>query len=265
MNKSDIKSGFDTIDSTIGGFHNGDLIFLCSHPEIDKMSFALNIVRNILGCNKTIAYFSLESSKELIFDRLLSMESQVPYIKILNNDLSDEETKSIEIAKDRILKYNLYIDDTPQISIEYIENAVAQLCNVDLVVIDYVQLMKHISVLDDPIEQNIILWHRLKRTAKKLDVPIICLSQVQRHYIDKNMSPSDKLNEIDSYLWQMNISDVFLQLVFDTTLPAKANDNNKIACLVTGSRYHSKDGCVASGKSSLIHLNFNPENLLFNT
>ena len=48
MNKSDIKSGFDTIDSTIGGFHNGDLVFLCSHPEIDKTSFALNIVRNIL-------------------------------------------------------------------------------------------------------------------------------------------------------------------------------------------------------------------------
>ena len=264
MNKSDIKSSFDTIDNTIGGFQNGDLIFLCSRPEIDKTSFALNIARNILGCNKTIAYFSLESSKELIFDRLLSMESQVPYIKILNNDLSDEETKSIEIAKDRILKYNLYIDDTTHISIEYIENTVAQSGNVDLIMIDYVQLMKRISVLDDPVEQNIILWHRLKKTAKKLDIPIICLSQLHRHYIDKNMNPSDKLNEIDSYLWQMNISDVFLQLVFDTTLPAQAN-NNKIACLVTGSRYYSKDGSVASGKSSLLHLNFDPEHLLFTT
>ena len=76
------------------------------------------------------------------------------------------------------------------------------------------------------------------------------------------MNPSDKLNEIDSYLWQMNISDVFLQLVFDTTLPAKANDN-KIACLVTSSKYYSKDGSVTSGKSSLLHLNFEPEYLLF--
>lgn len=235
---------------------------MCSHPEIDKTSFALNIARNLLICNKTIAYFSLESSKELIFDRLLSMESQVPYIKILNNDLSDEETKSIERAKDRIYKYKLCIDETPHISIEHIENIVAQLGNVDLIMIDYVQLMKRISVLDDPIEQNIILWHRLKKTAKKLDIPIICLSQVHRHYIDKNMNPSDKLNEIDSYLWQMNISDVFLQLVFDTTLPAKANDN-KIACLVTGSKYYSKDDSVAFGKSSLMHLNFDPEHLLF--
>ena len=78
------------------------------------------------------------------------------------------------------------------------------------------------------------------------------------------MNPSDKLNEIDSYLWQMNISDVFLQLVFDTTLPAKANDN-KIACLVTGSKYYSNDGSVASGKSSLMHLNFETEYLLFTT
>lgn len=193
------------------------------------------------------------------------MESQVPYIKILNNDLSDKETKSIEIAKDRILKYNLYIDDTPHISIEYIENTIAQLGNVDLIMIDYVQLMKRISVLDDPVEQNIILWHRLKKTAKKLDIPIICLSQVHRHYIDKNMSLSDKMNEIDSYLWQMNISDVFLQLVFDTTLPSETIDNNKIACLITGSRYCSKDGSVGSGKSTLAHLNFNSENLLFST
>lgn len=193
------------------------------------------------------------------------MESLVPYKTILNNALIDKETKSIERAKDRISKYHLHIDDTTRISIEYIENTVAQLGKVDLIMIDYVQLMKHISVLNDPVEQNIILWHRLKKTAKKLDIPIICLSQSHHHYIDKNMNPSDKLNEIDSYLWLMKISDVFMQLVFDTTLPAKAIDNNKIACLVTGIRYYSKDGCVASGKSSLLHLNFNPENLLFTT
>ena len=265
MNKSDIKSGFDTIDSAIGGFHNGDLVFLCSRPNIDKTSFALNIARNILSNNKSIAYFSLESSKELIFDRLLSMETQVPYIKIRNNALNDEETKSIEIAKDRILKYNLYIDDTPHISIEYIENTVAQLCSVDLVVIDYVQLMKRISVLDDPVEQNIILWHRLKKTAKKLDIPIICLSQVHRHYIDKNMNSNDKLNEINLYLWQMNISDIFLQLVIDTKATGETTNKQKLACIIIGSRYYSNDGSVASGKSSLMHLNFDPEYLLFTT
>lgn len=265
MNKSDIKSGFDTIDSTIGGFHYKDLIFLCSRPEIDKTSFALNIAKNILSNNKSIAYFSLESSGKLIFDRLLSMESLVPYIKILNNDLSDEETISIERAKDRISKYNLYIDDTPHISIEHIENMVAQLGNVDLIMIDYVQLMKRISVLDDPIEQNIILWHRLKRTAKKLGIPIICLSQVHRHYTDKNMSLSDKLNEIDSYLWQMTIPDVFLQLVIDTKVTSETTDKQKLACLIISSRYYSKDGSVASGKSSLMHLNFDPEHLLFTT
>lgn len=193
------------------------------------------------------------------------MESLIPYKTILNNALIDKETKSIERAKDRISKYHLHIDDTTRISIEYIENTIAQLGNVDLIMIDYVQLMKRISVLDDPVEQNIILWHRLKRTAKKLDVPIICLSQLHRHYIDKNMSLSDKMNEIDSYLWQMNISDVFLQLVFDTTLPSETIDNNKIACLITGSRYCSKDGSVGSGKSTLAHLNFNSENLLFST
>lgn len=264
MNKSDIKSGFDTVDSAIGGFHNGDLVFLCSRPNIDKTSFALNIARNILSNNKSIAYFSLESSKELIFDHLLSMESLVPYKTILNNALSDEETKSIEIAKDRILKYNLYIDDTPHISIEHIENTVAQLCNVDLIMIDYVQLMKHISVLDDPVEQNIILWHRLKKTAKKLDIPIICLSQTHRHYIDKNMSLNDKLNEIDLYLWQMKISDVFLQLVIDTKATGETTNKQKLACIIISSRYYSNDGSVASGKSSLMHLNFDPEHLLFN-
>lgn len=193
------------------------------------------------------------------------MESLVPYKTILNNALSDKETKSIERAKDRISKYTLYIDDTPHISIEYIENTVAQLGNVDLVVIDYVQLMKRISVLDDLVEQNIILWHRLKKTAKKLDIPIICLSQIHRHYIDKNMNLSDKLNEIDSYLWQMNISDVFLQLVIDTKGTGETTNKQKLACIIIGSRYYSKDGSVASGKSSLMHMNFDPEHLLFTT
>jgi len=191
------------------------------------------------------------------------MESQVPYKKILNNELSVKEAKSVERAKDRISKYNLYIDETPHISIEHIENAVAQLGKVDLIIIDYVQLMKRISVLDDPVEQNIILWHRLKKAAKKLDIPIICLSQTHRHYIDKNMNPSDKLNEIDSYLWQMKISDVFMQIVFDTTLPTNTIATNKTACLITGSRCYSEDGSVASGKSSLMHLNFEPEYSLF--
>lgn len=193
------------------------------------------------------------------------MESLVPYKTILNNALSDKETKSIERAKDRISKYSLYIDDTPHISIEYIENTVAQLGNVDLVVIDYVQLMKRTSVLDDPVEQNIILWHRLKKTAKKLDIPIICLSQIHRHYIDKNMNPSDKLNEIDSYLWQMNISDVFLQLVIDTKVTGETTNKQKLACIIISSRYYSNDGSVASGKSSLMHLNFETEHLLFTT
>ncbi|MBQ8057546.1 MAG: hypothetical protein IJ275_04330 [Ruminococcus sp.] len=67
INKSVTQTGFDTIDSTIGGFHNGDLIFLCSRPEIDKTSFALNIAKNILDrAHRKLLNFVISGSKIVI-------------------------------------------------------------------------------------------------------------------------------------------------------------------------------------------------------
>ncbi len=187
LNKDDpalkpISTGIGDLDRVITGLNRSDLILLAARPGMGKTSFALNIAKSVAGPQKfTVAFFSLEMSKEQLASRLISTESLVQGTKLRTGKLTDEEWQRVIAGGDILSKMNLYLDDTPGITVPAMKAKLRRLRNLDLVVIDYLQLMSTGRRGDGNRVQEISeITRNLKIMAKELNVPVICLSQLSR-------------------------------------------------------------------------------------
>lgn len=187
LNKADdairpLSTGIGDLDRTITGLNRSDLILLAARPGMGKTSFALNIAKHV-ACvqKKTVAFFSLEMTKEQLASRLLSSEALVGGTKLRTGKLSEEEWQRLIWAGDVLNKTNIYLDDTPGITVPEMKAKLRRLKNVDLVVIDYLQLMSSGGRRTDNRVQEISeITRNLKILAKEINVPVICLSQLSR-------------------------------------------------------------------------------------
>ena len=187
LNKDDpamkpVSSGIGDLDRVITGLNRSDLILLAARPGMGKTSFALNIAKSVAGPQqRTVAFFSLEMSKEQLASRLLSTEALVEGTKLRTGKLTDEEWQRIIAGGDILSKMKLYLDDTPGITVPAMKAKLRRLRDVDLVVIDYLQLMSTGRRSDGNRVQEISeITRHLKLMAKELNVPVICLSQLSR-------------------------------------------------------------------------------------
>ena len=176
-----VSTGIGDLDRVITGLNRSDLIILAARPGMGKTSFALNIARNV-ACQskKTVAFFSLEMSKEQLASRLLSSEALVGGTKLRTGKLSDEEWQRLVPASDILKNANLYIDDTPGITITEMKSRLRRLRNIDLVVVDYLQLMSSTRRIESRVNEISDITRSLKIMAKELNVPVITLSQLSR-------------------------------------------------------------------------------------
>ena len=176
-----VSTGIGELDSVITGLNRSDLILLAARPGMGKTSFALNIARNVAaGAKKTVAFFSLEMTKEQLASRLLSAEALVGGTKLRTGRLSAEEWKRLIGAGDVLNKTEMYLDDTPGITVPEIQAKLRRLRHIDLVVIDYLQLMSTGRRTDNRVQEISEITRNLKILAKELNVPVICLSQLSR-------------------------------------------------------------------------------------
>ena len=161
--------------------NRSDLIILAARPGMGKTSFALNIARNVAcQAKKTVAFFSLEMSKEQLASRLLSSEAMVGGTKLRTGKLTDEEWQRLIPASDVLKNADMYLDDTSTITITEMKARLRRLKQVDLVVIDYLQLMASGRRIDNRVQEISAITRNLKIMAKELNVPIITLSQLSR-------------------------------------------------------------------------------------
>lgn len=176
-----IPTGIGDLDRMITGLNRSDLILLAARPGMGKTSFALNIARNA-ACKskKTVAFFSLEMSKEQLASRLLSTEALISGTKLRTGKLSEEEWNRLIPASDVLSKAELYLDDTPGITITEMKSRLRRLKNLDLVVIDYLQLMGSGRRIDNRVQEISEITRNLKILAKEMNVPVITLSQLSR-------------------------------------------------------------------------------------
>ena len=176
-----IPTGIGDLDRMITGLNRSDLIILAARPGMGKTSFALNIARNVAcQAKKTVAFFSLEMSKEQLASRLLSSEAMVGGTKLRTGKLTDEEWQRLIPASDVLKNADMYLDDTSTITITEMKARLRRLKQVDLVVIDYLQLMASGRRIDNRVQEISAITRNLKIMAKELNVPIITLSQLSR-------------------------------------------------------------------------------------
>ena len=184
-----VPSGLRDLDDRLGGLHNSDLIIIAGRPSMGKTALATNIAFNAAqkiqenGKKSTVAFFSLEMSSEQLSTRILAEQSRIKSNDIRRGKISEEQfDKFIETSKN-IAELPLYIDETPAISIAALSNRarrIKRIYGLELIVIDYIQLMRAVNTRDGRVQEISEITQGLKALAKELAVPVLALSQLSR-------------------------------------------------------------------------------------
>ena len=185
-----VPTGLRDLDEKLGGLHKSDLLIIAGRPSMGKTALATNIAFNAAkkfqqdGKKTSVAFFSLEMSAEQLSTRILAEQSRIKSNDIRRGRISEDQfDKFIETSKD-ISELPLYIDETPAISIAALCNRARRMKRIyglDLIVVDYIQLMTAVNSRRDGRVQEISeITQGLKALAKELSVPVLALSQLSR-------------------------------------------------------------------------------------
>jgi len=184
-----VPTGLTDLDDRLGGLHKSDLLIIAGRPSMGKTALATNIAFNAAkkiqedGRKSTIAFFSLEMSSEQLSTRILAEQSRIKSNDIRRGRISEDQfDKFIETSKN-ISELPLYIDETPAISIAALSNRarrIKRLYGLDMVVVDYIQLMRASNFKDGRVQEISEITQGLKALAKELSVPVLALSQLSR-------------------------------------------------------------------------------------
>lgn len=180
-----VSTGFEKLDYLTSGLMKSDLIIVAARPGIGKTSFCLNIASHaILKNNLKVGIFSLEMTKEQLMLRLLSMKSKVNFSSIRTGWISDDEWEFLKNSATEYSKSHLFIDDTPGLTVLEVKAKARRLKKeqegLDLLILDYIQLMQGHSRSESREREIAMISSSLKALAKELDVPVICISQLNR-------------------------------------------------------------------------------------
>ena len=180
-----VPTGFSDLDHKLAGLQKSDLIILAARPSMGKTSLALDIARNAaLDHGKSVGIFSLEMSSQQLVDRMLAAVSKVDSWKLRTGKLStDEEFGLIQDAMGRLSAAPIYIDDDSSNNIIRMRTVARRLKrenSLDLIIIDYLQLMVPATTSDSIVQQVTEISRNLKGLARELDVPVLALSQLSR-------------------------------------------------------------------------------------
>lgn len=183
-NITGLTTGFIDLDARTSGLQKSDLIMLAARPAMGKTAFALNIAQQAAIKSKAkVLIFSLEMSRDQLGQRMLSMESRIEMQKLKTGNLERKDWDQIHIALDTLSKTGIYIDDTPGITAMEIKNKCRRLKaekGLDLIVIDYLQLMNFEGKSESRQQEISALSRFLKLLAREMDCPVIVLSQLSR-------------------------------------------------------------------------------------
>jgi len=181
-----LPTGFRDLDTILSGLQKQDLVIIAARPSMGKTTLALDIARKTSVLHeKSVVIFSLEMSSQQLVDRMLSAESRVNAWNLRTGHLSDErgEFAQLRDSLDKLAKAQIYIDDQPGNSIVRMKALSRRLKaekGLDLIVVDYLQLMTTSKDYDSMVNQVTEISRSLKSLAKELDVPVLALSQLSR-------------------------------------------------------------------------------------
>ncbi len=180
-----IPTGFYDLDKLTSGLHESQLIIIAARPAMGKTAFALNLVTNVaMNTGKKVALFNLEMGAEQLAMRMLSSAGQINGVNLAKGKLEHNDWKRVNEAISRLAETNIYIDDTPGITIGEIRAKARRLAaegDLAMVLIDYLQLISIDSKYAGNRQQEISEISRsLKTLAMELKIPVVALAQLSR-------------------------------------------------------------------------------------
>lgn len=198
-----IPTGFNDLDSKLGGLQNSDLIILAARPSMGKTSLALDIVRQVaMNEKKAVGIFSLEMSKDQLVDRLLAAQADVDLWKMRTGRLSDvgpdNDFERIGHALGQLSEAPIFIDDSGSMNIMELRTKARRLQaehDLDLIVVDYLQLMQGRST-DNRVQEVSEISRSLKILAKELNIPVLALSQLSRAVEQRGGDKKPQLSDL---------------------------------------------------------------------
>lgn len=179
-----IDTGFTLLDKKLGGLHRSNMIILAARPSMGKTSLAVNIARNAaVKQHARVALFSLEMSKLELGYRFISAESDITSQALRQNKLTDMQKDRVMAAIETLADAPIYIDDSAFLRDTDMKSKARRLNNehgVDLIIIDYIQLMRSTRRAENRVQEMTYISQSLKDLARDIDVPVLALSQLSR-------------------------------------------------------------------------------------
>ncbi len=180
-----ISTGFAELDNKLSGFQKSDLIILAARPSMGKTSLALDIARqSAVNHNTSVGIFSLEMSSQQLVDRMMAAQANVDAWKMRTGKLSIQtDFEPIREAMNKLSAAPIYIDDQPGNNILKMRSIARRLKSeksLDLIIVDYLQLMVPQTKNDNVVQQITEISHSLKNLARELNIPVLALSQLSR-------------------------------------------------------------------------------------
>lgn len=179
-----LETGFFELDEMLSGLQNGEMVILAARPSMGKTALALNIAEHIGATNKQpVAVFSLEMSKQQLAQRLLCSRSGVDSQRLRRNMIRPEDWAVLQDACGQLSDAPMYIDDTPGLTLLGLRAKARRMAtrhHIKAVFVDYLQLMSAGSRTDSREQEVSTISRGIKALARELNVPVVCLSQLNR-------------------------------------------------------------------------------------
>jgi replicative DNA helicase len=262
-----LSTGFMDMDKWLCGLNRGDLIVLAARPSMGKTALALNMIENIalstLAGNDntprrpTVLLFSLEMSKNQLAQRLLCSRAQIDSHKLRRGTVEHRDLPDLARAADELSKSDLFIDDSPNLTVMSLRGRARRLKaqrGLDLIVVDYLQLMSHPKAESRQIEISAIS-RSLKALARELDVPVVALAQLSRQ-VEQRENHRPQLADLRESGSIEQDADVVMLLYRASYYPDLRNEDNKNKAEVIIAKHRN-------GPTGEVELIFRPEFMLF--
>ncbi len=245
-----IPCGIGDLDRMITGLNKSDLIILGARPGMGKTSFALNIAREVgVRAKRTVAFFSLEMTRDQLAQRMLSNEASIKSEKLRTGDLTPEEWTRLAQAGAHLSEANIYFDESSDITVPQMKAKLLRMKKLDLVIIDYLGLMHSAKRTENRVQEVSDITRSLKVMAKELKVPVIVCAQLSRGTETKGKSHRPALSDLRESGSIEQDADIVLFLYRDVYYDSEKNDGdersdpNKAECIVAKNR-HGELGTV---------------------
>ncbi len=254
-----VLTGFTDIDYYLSGLQKSDLIILGARPSVGKTAFVLDIARNVAKAGHATAIFSIEMSKEQIIDRLIAAEAQVALWRLRTGRLTDDlDFEMIQHALDRLSKMPIFIDDAPSPNILQIRSMARRLKmehSLELIIIDYVQLISPLRQTENIVQQFTEISHGLKSLAREMNLPVLALSQLNRA-VDQREIKIPRLSDLrETGSWEQDADVVmFIYRKDKDKINPTLEEQNMTEIIISKHR---------NGPTGTAQLKFDPEKVSF--